>query len=120
MFENLLKYDIPKVIKIKIPKEKKICMPPLSVLPAGKERTLLYQRLYKQVEENKESNKEYGKKYYKPYYEKNKDKLMEKIMCECGIEYKRYNKCKHIKSKRHINKLLELQENNSENNTENK
>jgi hypothetical protein len=42
--------------------------------------------------------KEFHKVYNDTYASKNKDKV---ITCECGIDYKFFNKCQHLKSKKH-------------------
>ena len=48
---------------------------------------------------NKEKKKEANTKYY----EKHKEKLMEKVIClECGNEYPRSCKTKHMQSKKHM------------------
>ena len=71
--------------------------------------------------------KEYHHEYDKEYYEDNKTKIKEKsklyrtenktkvnekkneiIICECGIEYARSNKARHIKSQRHIKQITLL------------
>ena len=42
----------------------------------------------------------------KQYREKNKEKLKvkkcEKILCECGVQYTRSNKARHLQSMKHI------------------
>lgn len=48
-------------------------------------------------------------KHNKNYYKKNKDKLKELINCECGGKYRKYNKSKHFKTKKHL-KYLENKE----------
>lgn len=46
--------------------------------------------------------------YMKEYYEKNKEKLEEEIICnECGHKYKKCKKSAHIKTKKHMLKILE-------------
>jgi hypothetical protein len=46
--------------------------------------------------------------YYKEYCIKNKEKLDEMILCpDCGEEYKKRRKSLHIKTKKHMLKLLE-------------
>lgn len=52
-------------------------------------------------------------KYMKDYYEKNKSKLEEKIKCEiCLHEYKKCKKSEHIKTKKHLMKMLEKENKN--------
>ena len=60
---------------------------------------------------NKDYQKEYCKKKIekkykeaKKYYETNKDKFKERFECECGSQYMRYNKLKHLKTDKHQNK----------------
>ena len=61
----------------------------------------------------------YQKEYYKKkiekkykeakkYYETNKDKFKERFECECGSQYMRYNKSKHLKTIKHLNYLKTL------------
>ena len=102
-FKSEIKYDYSKTYT-----KKKIDMPPLSELPMGLERTRLYQRLYKQQQSEIQHTKniEYQRIYNKPYLEKNREKLRRIITCECGINHQYYNKNHHVKSKRHI-KLME-------------
>lgn len=41
--------------------------------------------------------------YNRKYYEKHKDSLQEKEICKlCGVEYQKYSKSKHEKTKKHI------------------
>ena len=98
-----IKYDYSKTYSIK-----KIEMPSKAELPMGLERTRLYQRLYKQQQSiiQHTKNLEYYSTYNKPYFEKNREKLRRIITCECGIDHQYYNKNHHVKSKRHI-KLME-------------
>lgn len=42
--------------------------------------------------------KEFHKVYNDNYTNKNKDRV---ITCECGIKYKFFNKCQHLRSKKH-------------------
>lgn len=99
----------------------------------NKERIGKYQKKYR--EDNKEDLSNYRKEYQiknkeylnevsrkyrednrqkilkkeKEYREKNKEvryeKAKEKIMCECGMEYRRSHKARHMKTKRHIEKM---------------
>ncbi len=46
------------------------------------------------------------KKYNKEYHLANKEKLLEQIICpDCGGTYQKYNKCSHVKTKKHKNSL---------------
>ena len=71
--------------------------------------------------DNKDSRKEYYKQYQennkdkiadkgKKYYEKNKEiisiKLKQKVLCECGKEYSKGDKSKHIKSEFHLAHII--------------
>ena len=56
--------------------------------------------------------------YMKEYYEKNKNKLEEEIICEeCGHKYKRCKKSAHIKTRKHLLKILENENKNIKNET---
>lgn len=81
---------------------------------AHKEQIRIKQQAYYQ--ENKESISERNKNYYqqhkesineqqKIYYQQNKESISErskiKTTCECGGEYTKHNKARHIKSKNH-------------------
>lgn len=48
--------------------------------------------------------KEVHKVYNDNYTNKNKDRV---ITCECGIEYKFFNKCQHLRSKKHKENMSE-------------
>ena len=50
------------------------------------------------VREDGKIKKEFHKKYNDNYTNKNKDKV---ITCECGIDYKFFSKCMHLRSKKH-------------------
>jgi hypothetical protein len=41
------------------------------------------------------------KEYNTEYYIKKKDHLTERILCDCGLEYSRYNKYAHVKGRIH-------------------
>ena len=46
----------------------------------------------------------------KLYYENNKHKYSETVICEgCGVEYRRYTKGAHEKTKKHITRVTELE-----------
>lgn len=47
--------------------------------------------------------KDAHKEYNDNYNIKNKDKI---ILCECGLEYKFFNKCQHYRTKKHIDNLF--------------
>lgn len=53
-------------------------------------------------EDNKEKIKEKTKKYYKKNIEKVKIRQKELILCECGYQYTRTNKSRHMKQKNHL------------------
>ena len=55
-----------------------------------------------------ETNKNKAKDKAKEYYETNKDKFKERFECECGSQYMRYNKSKHLKTDKHQNYLKTL------------
>jgi signal peptidase I len=56
------------------------------------------------------TNQEFYKKKANDYYYTNQLKIQEnrsaEIVCECGIEYTKGNKLRHLKSKFHLNKIL--------------
>lgn len=49
-----------------------------------------------------------NKDYDKTYYQENKEYYNEKIKCECGCELARGNVRRHRKTKKHLNKMKEL------------
>lgn len=53
------------------------------------------------------------KTYSQIYYEKNKERLLkyvkEKTMCECGTVIARINKSKHMRTKKHENRMRDKQ-----------
>ena len=55
-----------------------------------------------------ETNKNKAKDKAKKYREANKDKFKERFECECGSQYTRYNKSKHLKTDKH-QKILKSQ-----------
>ena len=113
MFEEILKNFNVKTYKPVKPK--KIQMPSLEELPPGPDRHRMYCTLYKQIPEEKEKNKLNCKKNNKPYFEKNRERLREKHLCECGNYYMLYNKSHHLKSKKHIKLIAEIEEAKLEN-----
>ena len=66
----------------------------------------------KQRKERYQQNKEIIAKKAKEYYEKNKEaineKSKEKITCECGTIYRKSDKARHLKTKKHI-KFVEIE-----------
>ena len=61
-----------------------------------------------------EDNKEYYKnnikvllEYKKKYYENNTEKILEKVKCECGCVVCRTHLNRHLKTKKHINLMLQ-------------
>ena len=88
---------------------------------ANKEKYAEYQAKYRQ--ENKEKRTEYQAKYQAEYqaknkdkikeqkaeyYAKNKEKLSEKVKCDCGSEVRKYCLKQHLRSQKHQNYLLTL------------
>ena len=80
----------------------------------NKETIIIHNRKYKKDNEEKITNQQ--KEYYnnnketiliksKEYRNNNKEKLKEMIKCECGIEIQKQSIYKHIKTKKHINKM---------------
>lgn len=51
--------------------------------------------------------------YSQKYYAKNKERLLkyvnEKTMCECGTVIARINKAKHLRTKKHENRMRDKQ-----------
>ena len=66
----------------------------------NKEDVKEYKKEYR--ENNKEYIKECDKKHAKKYRENNKEKIKEKFNCECGGTYRRRDKLKHFRTKKHI------------------
>ena len=56
--------------------------------------------------ENKDTIKQKKKQYNLENKDTIKEKASEKLLCECGKDYTRSNKNKHIKRKHHINHLV--------------
>jgi hypothetical protein len=58
-----------------------------------------------QIKKYRDENKEQNLEYQKQYYETNKDQILEKayqtIECECGINYTKHHKSRHLKTKKH-------------------
>ena len=52
-----------------------------------------------------ENNYSYMKEWYKNNKKKHLDYLKTKITCKCGLEITRNNYNKHIKTKKHLNRL---------------
>jgi len=65
-------------------------------------------RTKKNNEANPEAKKERDTKYYKDNKLIINAKQSEKIKCECGGEYTRSNKARHMKTKEHFNNLQKL------------
>ena len=42
------------------------------------------------------------------YYNKNKERLNKKINCECGSIFRKADKCRHLKTKKHIDYINSL------------
>ena len=61
---------------------------------------------YTSKEERKEYDKKYSKEYYPKYYLENKDdynkKRKEKFKCECGSIYRKSDKARHERTKKHL------------------
>ena len=74
------------------------------------------EHLAQQKKEWKEANKEYYEKQQKEYREGRKEEVAarasEKITCECGAVVRLGDISTHRKSQKHINKMLELNNNN--------
>jgi hypothetical protein len=60
-----------------------------------------------------QKNNELLKQKTREYREKNKalikEKRTQKIKCECGAEFQKITKCRHIKTKRHLEYLKTLE-----------
>jgi hypothetical protein len=81
----------------------------------------IIEKQMKYYEENKEKISEKCKRYYedrkeeikqqkKQYYEKNKEKLLVKVQCECGEILNKSSLTRHKKSKKHINNMKQLEQ----------
>jgi hypothetical protein len=70
----------------------------------NKEKINNFQKKYRK--ENKAKNKDYNKNYY----EKNKEKISInnkiKFNCKCGGKYAKGDKSRHLKSKKHLNYII--------------
>ena len=62
----------------------------------------------KYYQENKEQISEYQAEWYAKNKDKIKEKVSEKVQCECGSEVRRDSLPKHLKTKKHQNYLLTL------------
>lgn len=76
----------------------------------NKEKIAIRRKKYRednkeQIQKYREDNKEQKQKYYQSNKEKIAIKKKEKIKCECGIEIQKNSIYKHIKSKKHIQKM---------------
>ena len=49
-----------------------------------------------------------NKEKIKKYYQYNKDKLSQSFECSCGGHYILYNKSRHLKTKTHINNVIDV------------
>lgn len=50
--------------------------------------------------------------YQREYYENNKESLQEMLLCDdCGLQYRKCKKSAHMKTKKHISKMLEYENN---------
>tara|TARA_R110000787_G_scaffold42017_1_gene103233 strand:+ start:14 stop:493 length:480 start_codon:yes stop_codon:yes gene_type:complete len=56
----------------------------------------------KRAYSSKEDKKEYQQEYQPKYYQNKKDNLKVKITCECGSIYRKSDKTRHAKTKKHI------------------
>lgn len=58
-------------------------------------------------------DREVKSKYNDTYYNKNKDRLLqnmkEKIQCKCGATICKVNMYRHLKTKKHLNNLNNIQ-----------
>lgn len=66
-------------------------------------------------EKNKDKLKDKHKEWYKgegakKYYEKKKQELKEPKICECGMTYGWNNRARHLKTKRHMNRMNVVEE----------
>ena len=62
---------------------------------------------YKRKKTNEIITKVYDQKEYNDkYYKANREKLLEKVKCECGREYTKALKSRHVKSKEHLSKSI--------------
>lgn len=72
-------------------------------------------RAYSSFDDKKEKHKEYRennkdkiKEQTKIYRENNKDEINKIIVCECGNNYQKKNKYRHLKTKKHLSYLEKL------------
>ena len=69
----------------------------------NREQTLEKSKQYR--DNNKEKMLEKAKQYRDNNKEKIKESIKKKIVCECGIEYTKVKKARHILTKKHLSKL---------------
>jgi hypothetical protein len=55
------------------------------------------------------NKKEKDKIYNHDYYLKNKAYWKQTCLCECGLEYKRASKTKHMKTKEHLRRIVNME-----------
>ena len=65
------------------------------------------------VKEYYETNKDNVKEINKEYYETNKNKILEKIKCVCGCEVAKCQLNRHMKTKKHMNIMEQLNSNSN-------
>jgi hypothetical protein len=84
-------------------------------IDAQEYRKLNHEKINEQIKKYKEDNRELILSYHQNYYENNKEKLlnmmMKKVTCDCGCIYSIGHRTRHFKTKKHLLKI-----NNSENN----
>jgi hypothetical protein len=74
----------------------------------NKEKINEQEKKYRQV--NKEKISEKKKEYYQLNKEKYKEKIKEKHDCECGVKYTIGHKSRHLKTKKHLNYINQIQQ----------
>ena len=67
----------------------------------GKTKLEKKEEIQKYYQDNKESKKKYQQQYREDNRELVNQKQREKILCECGIQYSRSHKARHIKTTHH-------------------
>ena len=74
---------------------------------ANREEIAQYKKQYR------EDNKEQINHYMKEYYKKHKDKINERnsntYTCDCGIVLRKDGKYKHLKTRNHLDKILQIE-----------
>jgi len=73
------------------------------------------EKVIERIKNNYHNNKDKKLEKVKEYYLKNKEKIKERtslsVICECGVEVKKYGLDKHLKTKKHLTIMIQKQNN---------